>query len=74
MRIITTSNMSGRCLNVRSSKTRDAKKHVFFQTMFFMQKKKCFFIEKKQFYNVFFCFFSITGRFLINYSAICVYL
>ena len=41
--------------------------------MFFMQKKKVFFIEKNSFL-MFFLFFSITGRFLINYSAIRVYL
>ena len=38
-----------------------------------MQKKSVFY-RKKQFFNVFFLFFSITGRFLINYSAIRVYL
>ena len=60
------------CMNITVCNdviTRDAKKHVFFQTMFFMQKK-VFFIEK----NSFLMFFSITGRFLINYSAIRVYL
>ena len=42
--------------------TRDAKKHVFFQTMFFMQKK-VFFIEKNSFFNVFFCFFQLQEDF-----------
>ena len=50
----------------------EMQKTCFFQTMFFMQKKSVFY-RKKQFFNVFFVF-SITGRFLINYSAIRVYL
>ena len=51
--------------------TRDAKKHVFFfKPCFLCEKEKCFF-HKKQFFII---FFSITGRFLINYSAIRVYL
>ena len=53
--------------------TRDAKKHVFFKPCFLCKKKSVFY-RKKQFFNVFFLFFSITGRFLINYSAIRVYL
>ena len=53
--------------------SRDAKKHVFFKPCFLCKKKSVFY-RKKQFFNVFFLFFSITGRFLINYSAIRVYL
>ena len=60
---------------VACGETRDAKKHVFFKPCFLCKKKSVFY-RKKQFFNVFFffCFFSITGRFLINYSAIRVYL
>ena len=52
---------------------RDAKKHVFFSNHVFYAKKR-FFIEKNSFLMFLFLFFSITGRFLINYSAIRVYL
>ena len=54
--------------------TRDAKKHVFFKPCFLCEKEKCFFHKKQFFIVFFFVFFSITGRFLINYSAIRVYL
>ena len=52
----------------------EMQKNMFFSNHVFYAKKKVFFIEKNQFFNVFFLFFSITGRFLINYSAIRVYL
>ena len=52
---------------------RDAKKTCFFSNHVFYAKRKVFFIEKNSFL-MFFLFFSITGRFLINYSAIRVYL
>ena len=52
----------------------EMQKNMFFSNHVFMQKKSVFFIEKNSFFNVFFLFFSITGRFLINYSANRVYL
>ena len=58
--------------NHKDNLPRDAKKHVFFKPCF-LCKKKMFFIKKNSFL-MFFLFFSITGRFLINYSAIRVYL
>ena len=48
-------------------------KNMFFSNHVFYAKKKCFFIEKNSFL-MFFLFFYITGRFLINYNAIRVYL
>ena len=52
----------------------EMQKNMFFSNHAFYAKRKVFFYRKKQFLNVFFLFFSITGRFLINYSAIRVYL
>ena len=51
----------------------EMQKNMFFSNHVFYAKKKVFFIEKNSFL-MFFLFFSITGRFLINYSAIRVYL
>ena len=51
---------------------RDAK-NMFFSNHLFYAKKKCF-LSKKNSFLMFFLFLSITGRFLINYSAIRVYL
>ena len=52
----------------------EMQKNMFFSNHVFYGKNKVFFIEKNSFLMFFFCFFSITGRFLINYSAIRVYL
>ena len=49
-------------------------KNMFFSNHVFYAKRKVFFIEKNSFLMFFFLFFSITERFLINYSAIRVYL
>ena len=51
----------------------ELQKNMFFSNHVFYAKKKVFFIEKNSFL-MFFLFFSITGRYLINYSAIRVYL
>ena len=51
----------------------EMQKNMFFSNHVFYAKRKVFFIEKNSFL-MFFLFFSITGRFLINYSAIRVYL
>ena len=51
----------------------EMQKNMFFSNHVFYAKKKVFFIEKNSFL-MFFLFFSITGRFLINYSANRVYL
>ena len=48
----------------------EMQKNMFFSNhVFYAKKKSVFFIK-----NSFLLFFSITGRFLINYSAIRVYL
>ena len=52
----------------------EMQKNMFFSNHVFYAKKKVFFIEKNIFFMFFLFFFSITGRFLINYSAIRVYL
>ena len=51
----------------------EMQKNMFFSNHVFYAKKKSVFFIKNSFL-LFFLFFSITGRFLINYSAICVYL
>ena len=38
-------------------------KNMFFSNHVFYAKRKVFFIEKKQFFNVFFCFFQLQEDF-----------
>ena len=52
----------------------EMQKNMFFSNHVFYEKKSVFFNKKQFFIVFFFVFVSITGRFLINYSAICVYL
>ena len=52
----------------------EMQKNMFFFKPCFLCKKKSVFYRKKNSFLMFFLFFSITGRFLINYSAIRVYL
>ena len=52
----------------------EMQKNMFFSNHVFYAKKKSVFFIKNSFLLFFFLFFSITGRFLINYSAIRVYL
>ena len=44
-------------ISMVSAVNRDAKKHVFFQTMFFMRKRKVFFFIKNSFLLFFLFFF-----------------